>query len=662
MASLDDLLADLDNSLNDLDYSHTAKGGFVIASSAPKSAALASIDDLESDLYDFLDDYGGDDDEEEVPDALKADQFTFEPPPFLSVQDRHGLPDISDFQFEDEETAVASTVEPVPPTLGSLDFDFDTKPVEMSHHHVVEKEEPSARFDSSVVIEESFYEAEEPVEEDVAVEIVAHEERARNSESADVEGFHIVAAEEEIVSDNVSMVEEEEREQFVGAVPVPDEEVEDQVAPIHHVAEYVSVEEPLVMESSAAIVSNAVPVAEEEEVEEPVAPVYDADYISLEPLVEESSAVIVSDAVPVAGEEVVEEPVAPVNHADYTLLDPLVEESNAAIVSDVDASAESEPAKAAPEFNAPTPSRHPATRENISTSATEPAIEPEVSDIPRPQIPDASVVIEPLVATPEIPVRVASQEFQQESMEPTSPAISECDYGMNRRVSMLDGDVQVQIIRMRGQVERTRILINEQLRLRNMPSLQPGQYTLPPMFPQLQRTRAEKRNSIISTISQAVASVISNAVASPSTPTIPSQEDELQAMRDELERTRRDIAEKMRRNQGLLQRQQEKQQAPPPMLAPARTADEFPGVDKIIEYKKPSKGGDTASVTSGKSGKSTTSAGWGLFRSKSTKSLKEEPKYAAPDASKAKERKKSTRTPGTPAPYMAVNPMMMGRF
>ncbi|ORY46388.1 hypothetical protein BCR33DRAFT_127729 [Rhizoclosmatium globosum] len=106
--------------------------------------------------------------------------------------------------------------------------------------------------------------------------------------------------------------------------------------------------------------------------------------------------------------------------------------------------------------------------------------------------------------------------------------------------SVLDNDTQVQIIRLRGQIERTRILINEQLRLRNMQPLEPGQTTLP---------APSKRTSIISAITSAVGSAISTVTGVTSTPgtvngSAPSslsKEQEIKQLQEELNRTRKEI-------------------------------------------------------------------------------------------------------------------------
>ncbi|KAJ3132161.1 hypothetical protein HK100_005593 [Physocladia obscura] len=229
--------------------------------------------------------------------------------------------------------------------------------------------------------------------------------------------------------------------------------------------------------------------------------------------------------------------------------------------------------------------------------------------------------------------------------------------------SELDNDIQVQIIRIKGQIERTRILINEQLRLRNMQPLLPGQLTLPAPAPvQMQGLQesvrgSKKRDSLISNVLQRVTSVTSlgpSSPPSPAPPATPTQAEEIRAMREKLEAARKEVAEKMAVNQALLaaqqqqqqQRQQQQQQTPhnrsnslkqlptrPTTISQPESATahqneptsptnvgngEFPGVHKSIEINKKDKngGGETSSITSGKSGKSgksTAGGGWGGF-------------------------------------------------
>ncbi|KAJ3070145.1 hypothetical protein HDU98_006827 [Podochytrium sp. JEL0797] len=489
MASIDALLADLDGSLTGFAPAPAAAPN----PAAANSAAMSTMDDLESELYDFLDDYG--DDEEESPDAIKADQFTFEPPPFLSAHETKPEPS----QLDDEETAVNV------PNGSEMGVSVDLASAGLK------KVAPEVVMRSP----------------DVA-NAAQRQQPAPRARTPAVEQVSVAAPVQEIR--NVSQAE---------SLPSKAAEIEASAKPPRYTHVYGAI----------------VPPAKISEISAPVSPAPPPNSVAVE-------------------EIVVAPPVIP-------------------------------------------------------TSPKNQISQPE---------PTPSTVV------------VAAQEADT----PNSPSsmASESDYGPIRPISMLDSDVQVQIIRMRGQVDRTRILINEQLRLRSMPPLQPGQYTLPPMSPQLQRTKAEKRTSIISTIGQAVASAYSS-VTSPTTPTPLSQEDQLQAMRDELARTKSELAEKMLRNQEMLRQhnQQTTQvpgfppsgsapaRAPVPASAPARAADsEFPGVDKVIEYKKPSKGADTASVTSGKSGKSEKNAGWGLFRSKSTKSLKEKPAAVPSDAEKPKKK------------------------
>ncbi|KAJ3115691.1 hypothetical protein HK100_001264 [Physocladia obscura] len=234
--------------------------------------------------------------------------------------------------------------------------------------------------------------------------------------------------------------------------------------------------------------------------------------------------------------------------------------------------------------------------------------------------------------------------------------------------SELDNDMQVQIIRIKGQIERTRILINEQLRLRNMPPLMSGQLTLPVPAPvQMQGLQesvrsSKKRDSMISNVLQRVTSVTSPGPAltlSPAPSAAPTQAEEIRAMREKLEAARKEVAEKMAVNQALIATQQQQQQQRQQQTAnnrsnslknlpmnPATASQpesitahqnepkslaniensEFPGVHKPIEVskKKKSGGGETSSITSeksGKSGKSTGGSGW-FFGRKSLAKLK----------------------------------------
>ncbi|KAJ3208707.1 hypothetical protein HDU82_002074 [Entophlyctis luteolus] len=124
------------------------------------------------------------------------------------------------------------------------------------------------------------------------------------------------------------------------------------------------------------------------------------------------------------------------------------------------------------------------------------------------------------------------------------------DYDFERNLGM-ENDVQVQIIRIRGQIDRTRRLINEQLRLRNMPTLLPGQISLPPQSPvqmsDLQSSaKVPKRDSLILNVVHRVVSV-----AKPASP----KTDEIKAMREKLELTRKEVAEQMAKNQALISAQ-----------------------------------------------------------------------------------------------------------
>ncbi|KAJ3053594.1 hypothetical protein HDU99_007951, partial [Rhizoclosmatium hyalinum] len=166
-------------------------------------------------------------------------------------------------------------------------------------------------------------------------------------------------------------------------------------------------------------------------------------------------------------------------------------------------------------------------------------------------------------------------------------------------------------------------LINEQLRLRNMQPLEPGQTTLPV---------PSKRTSIISAITSAVGSAISTVTGVTSTPgtvngSAPSslsKEQEIKQLQEELNRTRKEIT-------GI-------PQTPTLFTLPSAQKQEFPGVDKVIEYQhKKTENSDNASISSGKSSKS----GFGLFRSKSTKSLKEGDIASSKTVKTVRERKKS---------------------
>ncbi|KAI9333613.1 hypothetical protein BDR26DRAFT_868239 [Obelidium mucronatum] len=286
----------------------------------------------------------------------------------------------------------------------------------------------------------------------------------------------------------------------------------------------------------------------------------------------------------------------------------------------------------------------------------------------------------------------ASSIYSPQNYDPDQEYTAISELNVHFRNSILDNDLEVQVIRMRGQVERTRILINEQLRLRNLPPLMPGQYTLQPTSPlsPVHRTQQQdgKRNSIISSISQRVVNVFSSVSGSTSpvpaaptpsgsasTPTTPAtpvppaptpQEEELRAMREELERTKKQ--QQLQQQQGgicalcsLLHRLAH----PPPLhnvpLA-SKPTDEFPGVHQVIEPKKATKDADSTSVTSGKSGKSaksTKSSGWSMFRSKSNKNLKEE---SSADGKPVARRKSIKESKPEAPPMMMMNQHMLGRF
>ncbi|KAJ3057925.1 hypothetical protein HDU99_007054, partial [Rhizoclosmatium hyalinum] len=119
-SNLDNLLADLEN-----EYEGAAVTSSVKRNTTTRSVKVA-IEDLESDLYDFLDNYG-DEEEEEVP-AGDA-QFTVDTSKFLSIQEPQVPSSVStqsnelvaagtakkledlDFKFEGEDDVVTTAVE-----------------------------------------------------------------------------------------------------------------------------------------------------------------------------------------------------------------------------------------------------------------------------------------------------------------------------------------------------------------------------------------------------------------------------------------------------------------------------------------------------------------------------------------------------------------------
>ncbi|ORY46389.1 hypothetical protein BCR33DRAFT_715488 [Rhizoclosmatium globosum] len=471
-----------------------------------------AIEDLESDLYDFLDNYG-DEEEEEVP-AGDA-QFTVDTSKFLSIQEPQ-VPSSVSTQPSNEPVAAGAAKK-----LEDLDFKFEGEDDVVTANEQQREVEQVAQADNTDNDADHFPPVKNLINHFTAI-AVAQDKRV---EEAPVPSSVAASINEEVFVDAVPVIEE------VVSAPVV---VAPVVAPVEEVP--VAVEEVVEEGEELSVVSgNGLERAESkyvihQEVPQPVAVVGTVKYE------EQASVVVDAKSAVVERQEVIEEPVAP-------------------------------------------------------------PMQPQISE------------------------RSASTKERSMSIYSESFSIFETD-------SVLDSDIQVQIIRLRGQIDRTRILINEQLRLRNMPPLEPGQYSLPAIQP-------SKRGSIISTVSNAVYSAITSPTA---------QDLEIQRMREELERTKREIADKQKQTITPYT------PAPPPANVarppPQDDQSDFPGVDKVIEYKKPTKNNDSASITSGKSNKSNTGSGWAADTN--DKPVKERKKSIKPNADKP------------PPLYMSGPHMMMG--
>ncbi|KAJ3021933.1 UNVERIFIED_CONTAM: hypothetical protein HDU68_009388 [Siphonaria sp. JEL0065] len=550
---------------------------------------------------------------------------------------------------------------------------------------VVQQSEIHERPEVVGTVQESatFVETDEPTRKAVEIQSVAHVEPEIQAEvSTDPSGSPVV----------YQFIEDQQQQQIIDVAPLEDLVVEPEIA---------------VLDESVVATADAVVIAQEEVVEEVV---YENHQVEIaQEVVYEKQQVEVAQQVG-AVQEIILEQVAVQEEAPVVIEAEVIQERVQSVeepaedsydVDDVlgDILAEQEAYgleleqenAAVEEIAIPQPVEHV-----VPVAAKAVASVVPISTAPVNRVaPAASVASFPVSYPTESQPEPGA--YDQDDFRPIS------ELNVHFRNSILDNDLQVQIIRMRGQVERTRMLINEQLRLRNLPPLQPGQYTVPPMSPlspQVMRAQQQevgspnKRASIISSISQRVVNAISSVSGSPASSSPTPQEEELRVMREELERTKREIAEKMERNQALLEQQQQllhqqaqqQQQQPafvpfvpaPPPTNPQRVAtppvqatqhdniveyqrpskqlptkpvvDEFPGVDNVIEYKKPGKDTDSVSVTSGKSAKSnksTKSTGWSMFRSsKSNKNLKESESSSSASASASKEakpRRKSTK-------------------
>ncbi|KAI9325406.1 hypothetical protein BDR26DRAFT_879573 [Obelidium mucronatum] len=596
--------------------------------------------------------------------------------------------------------------------------------VEESEQREAKPEPEVGNMDCAVESEETAGVAEEPnvVAEVIAVELVDVSASAKLIESVETFGPETCAESLDAPAlEVIESVDSTSAETSVESIDTPTvtpaiESVD--VLPIETSVDSVDVSAPVVPSAPDVITEVVIPesavvadVPREAIVSEESIAVLTSVYLN------ESEAIIVEDEVDIndfyGGDAVQEKELIVESQANEQLVEPRLEES--AVV-------EKEKESGAPETDvnlvngllsheAELPVTKASTLPQLSTQPHQEYLGKVVADDEVVVVAEEEVVIADapatIVTTPAYVQSRASSIYSPQNYDPDQeyPAISELN--VHFRNSILDNDLEVQVIRMRGQVERTRILINEQLRLRNLPPLMPGQYTLQPTSPlsPVHRTQQQdgKRNSIISSISQRVVNVFSSVSGSTSpvpaaptpsgsasTPTTPAtpvppaptpQEEELRAMREELERTKKEIAEKMEKNKILLAQQQQQLQqqqggfvpfvpAPPPSSsspAPQRAAgskptDEFPGVHQVIEPKKAAKDADSTSVTSGKSGKSaksTKSSGWSMFRSKSNKNLKEE---SSADGKPVARRKSIKESKPEAPPMMMMNQHMLGRF
>ncbi|KAJ3285615.1 hypothetical protein HDU79_007209 [Rhizoclosmatium sp. JEL0117] len=575
-SNLDNLLADLEN-----EYEGAAVTSSVKRNTTTRSVKVA-IEDLESDLYDFLDNYG-DEEEEEVP-AGDA-QFTVDTSKFLSIQEPQVPSSVStqpsnepvaagaakkledlDFKFEGEDDVVTAAVEQSQPAPVA-------ESIEPSQNEQQREVEQVAQADNTDNDADHFPPVKNLINHFTAI-AVAQDKRV---EEAPVPSSVAASINEEVFVDAVPVIEEVVSAPVVVATPVvaPVEEVP---VAVEEVVEEVAVEQKVEYDFIHAAEGAAVQGEE-------------LSVVSGNGLERAESKYVIHQEVP--------QPVAVVGTVKYEEQASVVVDAKSAVVE----------------------------RQEVIEEPVAPPMQPQIS--------------ERSASTKERSMSIYSESIQY----------------ISKRDSVLDSDIQVQIIRLRGQIDRTRILINEQLRLRNMPPLEPGQYSLPAIQP-------SKRGSIISTVSNAVYTAITS-VTGPASPTTPSpatpgptaQDLEIQRMREELERTKREIADKQKQTITPYT------PAPPPANVarppPQDDQSDFPGVDKVIEYKKPTKNNDSASITSGKSNKSNTGSGWGLFRSKSTKSMKE---AADTNDKPVKERKKSIKPNADKPPplYMSGPHMMMG--